>query len=111
MTTYQKSELLVAARGLLIIVGTILSGIIICSIRDYRDRQKLKSRYPDDHNAYVDKSFGEILRNNVAAVVACIGFSLATGIAFGAFGLFMIFVGFPLIFLALGLLTFLFPYP
>src|SRR5438128_667061 len=111
MTAYQQSELLAAGRGLLIIFATLLLGILIYSARDYSDRQKLKARFPDDNNEYSNKPFSRILSDNLSAVVAYVGFSLGTGLAFGVFAIFMIFVGFPLILLALGILSFLLPYP
>jgi len=111
MTAYQQSELLVAGRGLLIILGTLLLGTFVYSVHEYYERRKFKARYPDDESAYANELFGKILGKNLTAVVGCVGFSLGTGLAFGAFGAFMIFIGFPLIFLILGVFSFLVPYP
>ena len=111
MTAYQKSELLVAGRGLLIIVAVLLVGLFIACVRDYNDRRKLRDRYPGSTDAYTNKSFAEILSEKFVNLVSLIGFSLGAGFAFGAFGVFMIFVGFPLILLVLGLLSFIVPYP
>ena len=111
MTAYQQSEFLKAGRGLLIILSVLLLGILIYSIREFNERKRLRKRYPDDNVPYFNEKFGEILGKNFAAVVGYLGISLAGGLAFGIFGTFMIFVGFPLIFLALGLLSVLVPYP